>query len=376
MGSKHEKTNGVTIMDVAREVGVSYSTVSRVINNFEYVHPKTREKVLEAIARLGYVANQQARSLAGGRSQVIGLLVPEIGNTYIGMVMRGIDAELAAAQYDLMLYTTHHRQIKESLYVAALTRGVTDGLLLLVPRNSEAYIESLYQRQFPYVVIDHQGFDDYSPAVVGTNWQGAFDATEYLLNLGHCRIGHVAGDQRLSAGVERLSGYRAALEKHHVPYDPALVIEGNFNQAASTQAALTLLGLPKLPTAIFAANDTSALGVLEAIRSRGLRVPEDISLIGFDDIPEAASTHPALTTVRQPLEDMGRIATRMLLKAIAEGQLSSERVVVQTELIVRQSCRPLVDEDASPGGTAGEDSGQRNGLAHWFRRLPGMTHDR
>lgn len=339
MGSRAGKKDSVTIVDVAREAGVSYSTVSRVINEYEYVQTETREKVLAAITRLGYVANPQARSLAGGRSRVIGLLVPELGNTYIGTIMRGIDAELALAQYDLMLYTTHHRQIKESRYVATLTRGMTDGLLLMVPRNSEAYVESLYHNRFPYVVIDHQGFDDYSPAVMSTNWQGAFDATEYLLDLGHTRIGHIAGDQRLSAGIDRLSGYRAALEKHHIAYDPTLVIEGFFNEAASCQAAHALLDRADRPTAIFAASDAGAFAALDAIRVRGLRVPEDISLIGFDDIPEAAYIHPALTTIRQPLYEMGRIATRMLLQIIATGTLLSKRTVVQTELVERQSCR-------------------------------------
>jgi len=342
------KIDSVTIMDIAREVGVSYSTVSRVINDYPYVHPETREKVLAAIARLGYIANQQARSLAGGRSRVIGLLVPELGNTYIGMIMRGIDAELAAAQYDLMLYTTHHRQMKESRYVAALTRGMTDGLLLLVPRNSEAYVESLYQSRFPYVVIDHQGFDDYSPAVVGTNWQGAFDATEYLLSLGHRRIAHIAGDQRLSAGIDRLSGYRAALEKHGVPFDSNLVREGFFDEVESCEAARVLLDRAVRPTAIFAANDAGAFAAMDVIRGQGLRVPEDISVIGFDDIPEAAHVHPALTTIRQPLVEMGRMATRMLLQAIDAGKLLSERTLLQTELIVRQSCQPLHAGSLSP----------------------------
>ncbi len=340
MSSKGWKPDSVTIMDVAREAGVSYSTVSRVINNYEFVRPETRRRVLNAITRLGYVVNQQARSLAGGRSQIIGLLVPEVGNSYIGTVMRGIDAELVAAQYDLMLYTTHHRHLKESLYVAALTRGMTDGLLLLVPQNSEVYVESLHQRRFPYVVIDHQGLDDYSPSVVATNWQGAFDATEYLINLGHRRIGHIAGDQRLSAGMDRLSGYRAALEKHQIPFDPALVSNGRFQQPESYLAANTLLDLSEPPTAIFAASDMSAFGAVDAIRNRGLRIPDDISIVGFDDIPEAAYMHPFLTTVRQPLYDMGRLATRLLLQAIAAGELPSERIIVDTELILRQSCQP------------------------------------
>jgi LacI family transcriptional regulator len=340
MSNRGRKTDSVTIMDVARAAGVSYSTVSRVINNYEHIRLETREKVLNAITRLGYVVNQQARSLAGGRSQVVGLLVPDVGNTYIGMVMRGIDAELVYAQYDLMLYTTHHRHLKESLYVGTLTRGMTDGLLLLVPQNSETYIKSLHERQFPYVVIDHQGFDDYSSTVVATNWQGAFDATEYLISLGHRRLGHIAGDQRLSAGVDRLSGYRAALEKHHIPFDAALVAEGHFQQADSYAAANALLDLEGPPTAIFAASDMSAFGAAEAIRDHGLRIPDDISIAGFDDIPEAAYMHPALTTVRQPLYDMGRLATRMLLQAIAAGELPSGRIVVDTELIIRQSCQP------------------------------------
>ncbi len=340
MRNKERVFDRVTIMDVAREAGVSYSTVSRVLNNYKHVHPETRKKVQNAIVRLDYVVNQPARSLASGRSQVIGLLVPDVGNTYIGTIMRGIDAEVATAHYDLMLYTTHHGYMKESLYVSALTQGLTAGLLLLVPRNSDAYIESLHQRQFPYVVIDHQGVDDYSPTVVATNWQGAFDVTEYLLSLGHRRIGHITGDQRLSSGVERLNGYRAALEEHNIPFTPALVVKGGFEQSESYKAANDLLDLPEPPTAIFAASDMSAFGAMDAIRHRGLRLPEDISIVGFDDIPEAAYMHPALTTVRQPLYDMGRLAARMLVKAITAGQLPSERIIVDTELIIRKTCQP------------------------------------
>jgi LacI family transcriptional regulator len=332
------KRSRVTIMDVAREAGVSYSTVSRVINNYKHVSPEKRQRVLSAMTRLGYVVNQQARSLAGGRSQVIGLLVPTVGNSYIGQIMQGIDEELAAAQYDLMLYTTHRQRTKESVYVATLTRGMTDGLLLLLPLGASAYLETLRNEQFPYVVIDHQEIGGTGPAVVSTNRQGGYHATEYLIELGHRRIGHIAGTPELSSAAERLDGYQMALAHHKIGFDPALVVNGDFQTHSSYDAANVLLDLPQPPTAIFAGSDLTAFGAVDAIRNRGLSIPGDISVIGFDDLPEAASMHPALTTVRQHLLEMGRVATRMLLQYINDPDCERGQVVMDTELIVRDSC--------------------------------------
>ena len=334
------KTGLVTIFDVARAAGVSSSTVSRVLNNYKHVRPETRERVLTAVTRMGYVVNQQARSLAGGRSQVIGLLVHDLGASYSGEVIRGIDEELAAMQYDLMLYTTHRRKTKESIYVATLTRGMTDGLLLLLPLNPEAYLETLRQRRYPYVVIDHQGFDDFSPTVGAANWRGAYDAASYLIALGHRRIGFITGAMDLSSAVERLNGFKAALEAHGIPLIPELVQQGDFQQPGGYTAASALLDLAEPPTAIFASNDASAFGAIDAIRSRGLRIPEDISIVGFDDLPQAAYMHPALTTVHQPLTEMGRVATRMLFQYIKEPGNALERVVLETRLVVRDSCQP------------------------------------
>ncbi|MBN2305235.1 MAG: LacI family DNA-binding transcriptional regulator [Anaerolineae bacterium] len=333
--------NTVTIIDVAREAGVSNSTVSRVVNNSAQVSSRTREKVLNAMMRLGYVVNQQARSLRGGRSQVVGLLVPDVGNSYIGEIIRGIDDELASNQYDLMLYTTHRRKTKESTYVATITRGMADGLLLLLPTNVAAYMESLQARQFPHVLIDYQRVDNnWTSTLQATNWQGAYDATKYLIELGHCRIGYIVGLREMQCSLDRLSGYRAALEDHAIPFDPTLVYDGDYFLLEGYRGATKLLELSPPPTAIFAANDTSALGVIEAIRNRGLSVPNDVSVIGFDDIPEAAQVHPGLTTVRQPLEDMGRLAVRVLLKQLTNPDLPGERVELSTELIVRETCHP------------------------------------
>jgi LacI family transcriptional regulator len=333
-----KNSGNVTIVDVASEAGVSYTTVSRVLNNKENVKPKTRERVLTAMTRLGYVVDQRARSLAGGRSQVIGLLVHDLGTSYIGEIMRGIDAELAPAHYDLILYTTHRHKTRESAYVATLARGLVDGLLLVLPRDPGAYLETLRQHNFPHVLIDHRGVDEETPAVAAANRQGAYSATEHLIRLGHRRIGFITGAMDQISAQDRLAGYRAALADHGIAFDPELVREGNFFQPSGYVGASALLELPHPPTAIFASNDVSAFGVMEAIRAHGLRIPEDVSVVGFDDIPQAAHVHPPLTTMRQPLEEMGHTATRMLLEYIQDPQRPIERVELPADLVVRESC--------------------------------------
>lgn len=337
---QNEKTrDDVTIIDVANEAGVSYATVSRVVNNKGSINPETREKVLRAMAKLGYVANLQARSLAGGRSHVVGLLVHGIDTAYIGEIIRGIDDELANANYDLMLYTTHRRKTKESTYVATLTRGLADGLLLVLPRNHTAYIETLQRRNFPYVLIDHRGIEQDGPAVGATNWQGAYDATQYLIELGHQRIGFITGALDISVSIDRLEGYKAALREANLPIDPELIREGDFLQPRAYSCASELMSLPNRPTAIFASNDVSAFGVMEAIREHRLRIPDDVSIIGFDDIPQSGHTHPTLTTVRQPLEEMGRKATQMLLQYLSGSKTEAERIQLPTKLVIRESCQ-------------------------------------
>ena len=330
----------VTIHDVAREAGVSNSTVSRVVNNSELVKPETREKVLSAMMRLGYVANQQARSLRGGRSQVIGLLVHEVGNPYIGEIIRGIDEELTANQYEMMLYTTRRRKTKESTFVANIARGMADGLIVLLPRDPGSYVKTLNQQQFPFVLIDHPA-DENAPSVIATNWRGAYNATSYLIELGHRRIGFITGFMEITAATNRLEGYQDALVDHDMDYDARLVYEGDFFQPEGFAGAGHLLDLPDPPTAIFASSDLAAIGAMDAIRNRGLRIPEDVSVIGFDDIPQAQHSFPKLTTVRQPLEYMGRVGTQMLLRRIANPNDPVERTEVATELIIRDSCQPI-----------------------------------
>ena len=287
------RTSRITIFDVAAEANVSYGTVSRVINNDIHVKQETRDRILQTMRRLGYVANRQARSLAGGRTNSIGVLVPDLGTGYIGEIIRGIDAELGLKDLDLILYTTHRTASKEANYVANLAKGMVDGLLLVLPRSPADFIGTLTQRNFPFVLIDHQGIGQDCPAVVGAaNWQGGFTATEYLIKLGHRRIGFITGWMDLGCALDRLDGYRSALRTNHIPEEPELIYEGTFFQPDGFTGASTLLDLPNPPTAIFASNDVMAMGVMDAVRNRGLRVPEDVSVIGFDDIPQALDDPP------------------------------------------------------------------------------------
>ena len=335
--AKPISSSKVTIVEIARKGGVSVGTVSRVINNDTHVAPDTRERVSNIMQELGYVANRQARSLRGSKTNVIGVLVPDLGTSYIGEIMHGIDNELGLAQLDLMLFTTHRTAIKEVNYVANLVRGMVDGLLLVLPRNPADYIGTLTCRKFPFVLIDHQGVGDECPSVGATNWPGAYNATEYLLKLGHKRIGFITGSMDLGAATERLAGYKSALRTHHIPEDPGLIYEGTFAQLDGYTGACALLDIENPPTAIFASNDVMAMGAMDAVRSRGLRIPEYISILGFDDVPQAALVRPALTTVRQPLEQMGGVATQMLLDLLKNPDKHLERIELPTELIVRGS---------------------------------------
>jgi LacI family transcriptional regulator len=237
------------------------------------------------------------------------------------------------------------------VYVSTLTQGLAERLLLLLPRGLPAYIGRLTERRFPYVLIDHEG----APGVAhagGRDQSQPYDATRHLLELGHRRIGFVTGKLDVGASKDRLAGYRAALAECHCAIDEVLIVEGDFLRPRA-RGGRQLLDCTPAPTAIFGANDISAYGVMDIARERGLAIPDDLSLVGFDDIPEAANVHPPLTTVRQPLEQMGRVSARMLLRTVREHERPSERIELPTQLIVRSStarsrAQPLIAPDKTP----------------------------
>lgn len=339
--SEKSPSSNITIIDVAREAGVSYGTVSRVINNSPNVKPETRERIKEVIQRTGFVGNRNARSLVSGRTNMIGLLIPDLGTAYIGEIIRGIDTELESASYNMMLYTTHRRETKEAGYITSLIQSGVDGLILILPRNPANFLEKLRSLNFPYVLVDHQGIDEQGPAVGATNFQGAFDATEYLIGIGHRKIAFITGHKDLGCSQERLHGFKAALAKHAIPVNNEWVMEGDFEQSTGYRGGKYLMSLPGRPTAIFASNDLMAFGVMDAVRDMGLKIPGDISVIGFDNILQASQTMPGLTTVEQPLELMGRQATLMLVDMMKEGEIKAGKVELPTRLVLRDSCKAM-----------------------------------
>jgi LacI family transcriptional regulator len=338
--SQNRPGDRVTIVDVAREANVSFATVSRVVNGKGYVSAQTRERVMQAMTRIGYTVNRQARVLAGGRTQVIGLLVRDLDTSYIGEILKGIDEVLAAAAYDLMLYTTHHRRTRESVFVNSLANGMTDGLLMILPMSPEAYVDSIRRRGIPFVLIDHEGYDAHTPSVSAANREGARAAIRHLVELGHRRIAVITGNLDMDSGRQRLAGCQEELSAAHVCLPDDFLKIGDFHRPLGYQLAHELLRLPDPPTAIVAGNDVAAFGVLDAIRAAGLSAPSDVSVVGFDDIPDAQWTHPPLTTVRQPMRDMGKVATRMLLDAINDLENTGGKVELPADLVIRSSTAP------------------------------------
>lgn len=336
-----QKRRAATIADVARASGLSGATVSRVLSGYEFVKESTRNRVMEAVDRLGYVANLPARSLAGGRSRIIGLLVPNLDNGYVGTIAQGIDRALASANYDPILYTSHRHPGKETFYANAIANGLTEGLLLVAPQEPTTYLDALRERNFPYVLIDQADATENSNVVESTNRQGAYEATRYLVQLGHTRIAFIRGALIVRSAIDRLQGYKDALTDCGIHVCEDLILAGNYQQQTGYEITRTCLqSVESPPTAIFASNDLSAFGAMDAARECGFSIPEDISIIGFDDIPQASLVYPSLTTVRQPLEQMGKDAVRILLEHIEDPSRPPQRVELETQLIIRDSCRP------------------------------------
>ena len=326
-----------TIFDVARVSGVSYSTVSRVVNGHAYVRESTRQRVQAAMVELGYVAHVTARALASGRTQAVGLLAQEIDNPFFSVVIKGIDQEVSVAGYDLLLCTTHSRREKEAEYVARLSHGMVDGLLIVLPTLLPEYVAQLRAQRYPFVLIDHDSEAPGCNVINAANRAGTRAGITYLVELGHRRIGFISGRPDVGATHERFAGYQDALLEAGLPLDDDIVVEGDFLEARGYAAAAELLSLGRPPTAIFASSDVAALGVLAAARDAGLQVPRDLSVLGFDDIVEASYLGAALSTVRQPLREMGRMAVQRLMSLLADPLQPAVRTVMDTELVIRQT---------------------------------------
>ncbi|MFE3034056.1 LacI family DNA-binding transcriptional regulator [Streptomyces canus] len=336
---------GPTLAVVAREAGVSVPTASKVVNGREDVAPETRRRVTEALDRLGYV--RRPRFDAAKTSGLVDLVVHSLETSWSGAVLHGVEAAAHDARLEVVVsagLTRNRAGRPDRGWMDKLTARGSSGVLFNLAELTSTQYSWLDQHRIPYVLIDPVLEPPAGVVSVGAaNWQGGVTATEHLLALGHRRIAVVAGHQRRMRSSARVAGYRSALAAAGTPQRPEYVRHAGFDESAAHRRTLELLDLPEPPTAVFVCSDQMALGVYEALAERGLRVPEDISVVGFDDLPEARWTTPALTTVRQPLSEMAATALRLLVRMMEGDRPENTRTELSTRLVERASTAPPRD---------------------------------
>jgi LacI family transcriptional regulator len=341
MATLRTEPRPTTIRDIARLAGVSIATVSRVLNDRPDVADETRDAVLEVVRRLGFSTNRSARALSAGRTGLVGVTLPIVHAQYFSFILSGASEALYEQDMRAILCPTLHQYEREVTLLDRLMHGTTDGSILLLPEEGSEELKALQAQNYPFVVVDPRvQLDEGIPSVSAAHAQGAKRATEHLLRLGHRRIAAVTGPSGWMSTEERRNGYHAALAAAGLMPDPSLEVTSNWTISGGFEAALALLERPDPPTAIFAFNDNLAIGVMRLARARGLRIPEDLSLVGFDDTEEANIVTPALTTVRQPLAEMGRMAVSLLVRLLDRQRVEALRVELATRLVVRESTAP------------------------------------
>jgi LacI family transcriptional regulator len=331
-----------TLAAIAAAAGVSLPTVSKVVNGRPDVAPETRARVERLLDEHHYMRSGTRRHR---RSGLVDLVFNGLDSPWAVEILRGVEDWGALHETGVAVSSVRHGNARPASWTSALASHDTDGVILVTSELTGAQLEQLRSAGIPLVVVDPVNPPPADlPSVGATNWAGGLAATEHLLGLGHRRIGAIAGPGDYLCSRARIDGYRSALERAGIGFDAGLVRNGDFQHEGGFARGGELLDQPDRPTAIFAGSDQQAFGVYEAARQRGLRVPQDLSVVGFDDLPVTRWVSPPLTTVRQPLAEMGRAAAAMLGDLIEDIPLRSNRVELSTELIVRESTAPAAEE--------------------------------
>jgi LacI family transcriptional regulator, galactose operon repressor len=339
MALKRKGETRVTITQIAREAGVSITTVSKVLNHMPGVAQDTRDRVEHVIERRQYVQSHAARLLRKSQTGLIDLAIMRLEGGYDLGIMHGVQDVLESTGHRLVVFATHEDENLERRWLRRVVEQATDGVLLLLPYERSGVASVLVEHKIPFVAIgDRNDLDMPFPSIGSTIWQGGYTATEYLIGLGHRRIGIVTGPLSLRTSRARLAGYREAQESAGIHVDPALILEGNYLLGDGYQQTHAMLDLSEPPTAIFAGNDAQATGVFRALYERNIKIPDMMSVIGFDDVMYSSQMAPPLTTIQQPLVEIGRMATNMLLRFINGDPLEATHVELSTSLVIRQSC--------------------------------------
>ena len=330
-----------TISDVAKKTGVSIKTISRVINNSPEVAEDTRKKVLKIIKTLNYRPNALARGLMTKRTKVLGVIVSDISNPYIPELVRGIADSASERGFDIILSNTDGNREKEIGCLDVLLGRRVDGLIFTSVSLKSKEVANLQDEGFPLILVNRLIYGINTNYVIVDSKVGARLAVEHLINLGHKRIGHIAGPEDISASIERLEGYSETLKAHNIDVDKELIKVSNFKQEGGYNSCKELLSIKERPSAIFSANDLMALGAMKYISEIGLRIPDDISIVGFDDINFASLPGIELTTIIVPKYEMGYTSAKILIDEIKGNRKGVEQVVLKPELVIRKTTKPF-----------------------------------
>ncbi|MEV4418147.1 LacI family DNA-binding transcriptional regulator [Catellatospora sp. NPDC049609] len=333
-----DESRKITIAAIARLAGVSVPTVSRVINGRSDVSPQTRERVEELLTRHGYRRRPASMRTSSG---LLDLVFNDLDSPWAVEIIRGVEDVAHAAGIGTVVSAIHRRTSAAKQWLDNMRARATEGVIFVNSMAEPPLQAELRRLNIPLVIVDPAGVPPQeAPTIGAANWAGGLRATEYLIGLGHRRIGFIAGPPRLMCSRARLDGYRTAMQAAGLPVDDSLIYQGDFYHESGYAGGSLLLEHAAPPTAIFASSDQMALGVYEAVRRRGLRVADDVSVVGFDDLPEVRWSSPPLTTVRQPLAEMGMLAARTVLRLAQREKIESPRVELATELVVRDSTAP------------------------------------
>lgn len=326
----------VNIYDVAKKAGVSVVTVSRVINNYPNVRSSNRIRVLNAMEELNYKPNAAARTLARGYTGMIGLVTPSIEDSFMSRVISGVEAVLKEKGMFLVLSLSPDvGDILESSCTKLFREARVDGILIMNPVIDMEYILALKKENFPFVLLDQHQSDLQVPSVSIDNYHGGYQATAELIKSGAGRIGHICGPDYFESSRLRLIGYRKALEDHNIKIEDSLIVKGDFTAAGGCKAVEDWLQKGNLPEAVFAADDNTAFGVLEAARKYNIKVPEELSIIGYDDHPFSSLFYPGISTVGQPAEEMARSGVELLQDIIRGKQKRITKIMLKPSVILR-----------------------------------------
>jgi LacI family transcriptional regulator len=344
-----------TVRDVARKAGVSAMTVSRVVNDHRGVSAATRKKIEIAIAELDYAPSKMASGLSSSKSQLIGLIVPDVSNPFFAPIVRGAETAARRAGYRMLLCNSESDLRLEREYVTDLVAHRVEGLLIApVGDRSDAHLLKLVEAHFPLVLLDRQVPGIECDSVTLDNIHSAKQMTEHLIAVGHRRIAFVTDAEAVSTGRERRQGLQEALANARIEFSESLIFHGSADQLGGYRAAQQILNLSERPTAVFTVNNMTAVGVMQALREANVRVPEEIALVCFDDVHHLAVISPFLTVVDQPAETMANVAAQLLLERIGRiGGKNSRNISFPGKLIIRESCGVRL-----PSNRAREDSGQ------------------